>query len=102
MKKIPLTHDLFAIVDDYEFLSQFKWYAIIKTHHTYAAYNKETNDGSRCVYMHRVIAGDCENKDIDHINGNSLDNRRDNLRICTHAENLRNRRRQKNNNSAGL
>lgn len=53
-----------------------------------------TKLGSQCsVYMHRLIMG-LEHGDprrVDHKNGDLLDNQRDNLRICSHAENMQNR-----------
>lgn len=55
--------------------------------------------GSRpsCLYLHRLIACPDEGQVVDHINGNTLDNRRANLRVCSHGENTRNRGAQSNN-----
>jgi flagellar basal body rod protein FlgC len=49
--------------------------------------------------MHRLIMNTPDGMDTDHINSNGLDNRRQNLRICTHAENLANRKKQISNTS---
>lgn len=46
--------------------------------------------GGRTVYVHRWLMGLPEGKEVDHINGDSLDNRKDNLRACSKAENRRN------------
>lgn len=49
--------------------------------------------------MHREIMKPPKGYVVDHINGNKLDNRRENLRICTQAENAKNKRKNKNNTS---
>ena len=90
MKVIELTQYKFALVDDadYDALAAVKWCAQKDGHTTYAVRNSE----GRTVLMHRVITAAPQGVQVDHINGDGLDNRRDNLRLCTHAENLRNQR----------
>lgn len=87
MRQIPLTQGYFAIVDDSDFerLSKFKWYY----HQGRAVRKPRTTDGKRrgFIWMHREVAKPDEDKVIDHINGNTLDNRRGNLRICTRSQN---------------
>lgn len=92
MKYIKLTQGKEVIVDDedYEFLSQFKWY-----------YNKgyAVRGASPKILMHRVINKTKDGYDTDHINRNTLDNRKENLRTATRTENQINKNLQKNNTS---
>jgi hypothetical protein len=49
--------------------------------------------------MHRLILGAPDDMHVDHVNGNGLDNRRNNIRIASRAENMANRKKHKNNTS---
>jgi len=96
IRYIPLTRGLFAIVDaeDYEWLSQYKW------HVQFADYKRTCyaarNGRGTSVFMHRMIMKPPKGKVVDHINGNGLDNRRCNLRICSRKENSFNRAKRLN------
>ena len=96
MKRIPLTQSKYAIVDDedYKVLKDYNWCAV-KSKGTYYAQRYGVINGKQvCVFMHREILG-LKYKDgklTDHRNGNGLDNRRFNLRVCTAAQNVWNRR----------
>lgn len=91
-KEIQLTQGKVAIVsdEDYEWLMQWKWSVSNRKKLSYAS----ARIGGACITMHRVIYGRIESlqteKMVDHINGNGLDNRRENLRLVTRVENARN------------
>lgn len=102
-KEIKLTKGLVAIVDDvvFEWLSQYKWYANKTRNATYAR-REEIIDGMRVKkYMHREVLGIGKNKVfvVDHIDGNTLNNQKDNLRAVSHRQNLRNQQLQSNTSS---
>lgn len=99
MKEIPLTRGLVATVDDEDFAiaRYFKWHALPSG---YAVAAIKLPDGKRdWIYLHRLLFGFPEGLQVDHINGNKQDNRRDNLRLCTHAQNKHNTGRYANNSS---
>jgi len=97
MKTIHLSQNKKTKVDDndYQKLSQFRWYY----NGRYAARSGRKGGKKVNVYMHREILACPKSKVIDHISGDSLDNRKVNLRCCTHAENFRNQGISKHNTS---
>jgi hypothetical protein len=100
MKKIKLTQGKVALVDDedYDWLNQWKWFAKRDEHRFYVE-THDKNDHSKHLRMHRVITNCPSNMVVDHIDGNGLNNQKDNLRICTNRQNCKNRRINKNNKS---
>ena len=102
MKKIILTKNLHTIVDDddYSYLSQWKWCADSKGYAVRSERRSETGTTKRkIVLMHREILKVEKSQQVDHISGNVLDNRKSNLRIATHSQNMRNRKLQSNNST---
>lgn len=95
MKKIVLTQGKFALVDDvdFEWLNQWKWCCSGN-----GAVHRNIG-GQKRQYMHRLIMNNPERQVIDHINGNRLDNQRNNLRSCSQQENTFNGKTRKNNRS---
>jgi len=80
---IPLSRGLFAKVDqeDYQELIKTNW--CIKERHDRKCMYAASRKGS----MHRIILGAKNGEIVDHINGDGLDNRRCNIRICTQSVN---------------
>lgn len=95
MKEIILTKGKVALVDDADFgrLSIHKWYALKGDKRFYSARNVPFNGGQKRIFMHREIMGTSKGIQVDHKNGNGLDNRKDNLRNCTRSENCRNKKK---------
>jgi len=93
---IPLTRGLMAVIDnvDYDLISQYKWHSIFtKRGVVYAGTNVQRDGGGyRSVRMHRMITAASPGVEVDHWDGNGLNNTRKNLRCCSHSQNLQNRR----------
>jgi hypothetical protein len=93
MKEIPLTQGKVALVDDedYSELSKYKWYAHKNCNTWYAERRSSKINGKQgLIKMHVAVAGTPKGMETDHVNGNGLDNRRENLHAVTHRENLQN------------
>lgn len=92
MARIDVGHGRFALVDDadVEVLSRHLWHTVC--HGRYAARTTLRDEAipKRGLLVHRVIIGAGPGDRVDHINGDTLDNRRANLRLCTASENSRN------------
>jgi hypothetical protein len=95
MKKIKLTRNKYALVDDedYDELNQHKWYAHKTKNTSYVRRRQKT------IHMHRVIMNPPSHLHIDHIDGNGLNNQKENLRICTGTQNQGNSKIRKDNTS---
>lgn len=74
-RKYVVDADLYTIFSDNQWYTNNRGYAVC-----------------RAGLMHRLVMGAVSGQIVDHISGDIRDNRRVNLRICTHAENMRNRR----------
>jgi hypothetical protein len=95
MIEITLTQGKVALIDDedYALVSQHKWYAVMfLSGNWYAATNTSQKLGKRKIlYMHRLIMEAKFGQEIDHKDGDSLNNKRENLQFCTRKQNQWNR-----------
>lgn len=99
-KEIQCTRNKIVIVDDgdYDKLIQYKWQYNNKW--GYISRSKMGDGKQSTWYMHWDIMGKPpKGMDIDHINRDKLDNRKENLRMISHRENLMNGPMRKNNTS---
>jgi len=96
MAEIKLTQGKVAIADDsdFEYLNQFKWHAACPDDKWYARRALPHAPGGK--QKHITMQDDLLGKppkgmEIDHKDGNGLNNKRDNIRVCTHHQNLMNK-----------
>lgn len=102
MKEINLTKGYVAIVDDedYERVNQFQWtVTITPSGSAYSFRTDYSSGGKKTIYMHRFVANTPDDLTCDHINHNTLDNRKENLRNCSHQDNMLNRKISPSNTS---
>lgn len=92
MAYIPLTKGKFALVDD----EDFEW--LFHKHWQFSS-GGYAKTGIKGEFMHRLIMKASIGTEIDHINQNKLDNRKENLRFVNHSQNVHNTRERKDNTS---
>lgn len=96
-KLIELTQGRLATVDneDFERVNKYTWqvnpagYAMTDVYTPSTGYRSKDHKATK-VSMHRMVMGEPEDMEVDHINHDTLDNRQSNLRIVTHAQNMAN------------
>ncbi len=108
MIEVALNNEKSALIDDDDFirvagyLGYSGWYAYYdrKGKNWYAVTNARHPDGTYTqIRMHRLIMNAEDGQEVDHINHDGLDNRKDNLRIADRGQNSANRRIAVNNSS---
>lgn len=104
MIRIPLSQGLEAIIDDCDAaFAKVKWHAHKAHRGTWYARRTKKKDGRKTVlYLHREILGvsrDGFGVQVDHVNGDGLDCRRENLRVVTMGQNRMNSRKRSDNRS---
>jgi hypothetical protein len=85
---IPVSKGNVAYVDeaDYEQVSRHRWY-VLTAPRSLTKYARTTIN-RKTVYLHRMIMNPPEHLVIDHIDGDGLNNTRENLRVTTHSDNI--------------
>jgi len=99
MKRIKLTQGKFSIVDeeDFEELNKIKWHACYDR--GTKSYYVKSLINNKIIHMPRKIMKTNQGLVVDHINHDTLDNRKSNLRNCTRSQNSMNQRKPRNNTS---
>lgn len=98
---VPLTRGKTAMIDaaDVPLVDGVLWVCRATRHNFYAVRLVQDGLKRRLICMHRLIMNAPPHMLVDHINADSLDNRRSNLRLATNTENTRNQRRSIRNTS---
>lgn len=99
MADIQITRGFTVLVDDEDmrWLKLFSWAASIgRDPNKVYAVTRRGGRKAKNTFMHRILVDCPDGMVVDHINGNTLDNRKANLRVCTHRQNNQNGERRAN------
>ena len=100
--EIQLTKGAVTLIDeaDFDLVRKHAWYVMKSPRSSYAGTSIYENGKQKTIRLHRLILGVTESKlQVDHIDGNGLNNRRSNLRVCSSAQNMMNKRKYLNSTS---
>lgn len=90
----------FIDAEDADLVAGYGWY---QTANGYVGAMTTDRTGKRkLLLLHRLLMGEPEGRHVDHLNGDKLDNRRENLRVATYQQNQANRRSLGRNNTSGV
>lgn len=91
---IELSKGMVAEIDaeDFGIVSQHSWHVSKKANDYYAQTAYRETGKLKHILMHRLIMGCASNQEVHHKDGNTLNNRKDNLEVCSKAVNLYRRR----------
>ncbi len=94
VREIPLTKDRVALVDDedYDRVTRHKWQLTPSNRTDYAGRRVNYGNGRVMERLHRVVLEAPEGVEVDHINNDGLDCRRENLRLATRGQQNQNQR----------
>lgn len=100
---VTLTKGYTAVIDaaDAPLVGAWNWCAMVKNHTVYARRPgaMDANGNRQTIMMHRVIMNPHDDLQIDHRDGNGLNNRRTNMRVSTNSQNQHNQRTRDDNTS---
>jgi hypothetical protein len=99
MSLIKLTQNKYSAVDEDDFikLNRYKWHYNVKRKGDQGYAQRKSKN--KIIYMHDFIVNCPPNKIVDHKDGDSLNNKKENLRICTQTNNMMNKSIMSNNKS---
>lgn len=101
--RLELSKGYYCLIDegDLERVSAYNWFVIVSRNHVYASTNMWANGKRRTVKLHRWLMG-CtweDTKLVDHIDGDTLNNTKSNLRIVSKQQNNTNSKVRKDSRS---